>query len=248
MIISVFSPVWYAVMGGYVLCILVLTALLKNKSREKKLLVMEILSIASCVWWIIYKVILYTDPQYEFILANELPLYLCNIALPVSVFAAKKDSRVLQSFLFYGCTLGALMACLTPAEEFCNVPLYLPRCICYWGCHGMVFVLGIGFVTCGLCRPRIRDIGWTCLLLLCVAVLDHVCNALLRATVSETANYSYTYGIEGNPVCELLMKLIPVPCLYLVPAVIPLSVVNVLMYLLTRIGKKKELSTAKTGK
>lgn len=71
-----------------------------------------------------------------------------------------------------------------------------------------------------LYRPRFRDIPGTLLLLLVLTAVMTGLNLLIRGTgLSPTCNYFYTVDPAGNPLLELFRSWIPVPGLYLLPAV-----------------------------
>lgn len=239
MIISVFSPTWFFAVALGLAVLILLSLLMQKKPREQKLHFMKVLSGAGLVFLLAYKVWIFFDPGYDAVFFDELPLNLCNIALVISYFAAKKDQRLLQAFLFYVSTLGAAMALLTPSEGFYDVPLYLARCIGYWGFHLLVLVISIGYVTLGIYQPRLRDIPYACLMLATLGALAHGCNTLLRATVSPTANYFFTYGINGNFITDALLRLIPRPFIFMLPLLLPLALVDCLMCLLAKTKRHK---------
>ena len=239
MIISVFSPVWFFTIVLGVAVLVLLSLLMRNNSREQKLHFMKVLSGAGIVFLLAYKVWIFFDPGYDAIFFDELPLNLCNIALVISYFAAKKDQRQLQAFLFFISTWGATMALLMPSDGFYDVPIYLARCIGYWGFHLLVLVISIGYVSLGIYQPRLRDIPYACLMLAGIGALAHGCNTLLRATVSPTANYFFTYGIEGNFITDGLLRLIPCPFIFMLPLLLLLALVDCLVCLLVKIKRYK---------
>lgn len=237
MIISVFSPAWFFTIVSGVAVLALLSLLMRNKSREQKLHFMEVLSGLGLIFLLAYKIWIFFDPGYDAIFFDELPLNLCNISLIISYFAAKKDQRQLQAFLFFISTLGAAMALLMPSEGFYDVPIYLARCIGYWGFHLLVLVISIGYASLGIYQPHLRDIPYACLILAALGALAHGCNALLRATVSPTANYFFTYGIEGNFITDALLRLIPCPFIFMLPLLPLLALVDCLMCLLAKIRR-----------
>lgn len=249
--ITVFGPVWIALFVIFEAAVIVFCRCNRNKSREWKLRFMQGFSLFSIIYLLVYKVWLLIDPGYETNLLRELPLNLCNLSLPISFFAAKKDKKVPMAFLFYCCTLGAILALVMPEYGFYDVPFYLPRCIGYWGFHMIALNLGTIYILLGLYQPRLRDIPGSLLVLVCVALFCHLCNFLLLTFVHSNPNYCYTYGLEGNPLTELLMQYIPIPFVYLLPMAIPLAAVDCVMCGLAnlgRLGKKKSVQEAEFTK
>ena len=239
LLISVFSPIWFLEMLLIPLALWLLTRSLRRKSREEKLRALWLFSIYAIVYLVVYKTILFLDSGYDAQFFNELPINLCNLSLFFALIAARKDCRFLQAFLFYICPLGALMALLMPCDGFYDVPFWLPRCIGYWGFHLAVPVLSLAFTTSGLYRPRYRDIPAALGVLLGIALFDHGVNVLLRPSLCPEANYCFTFGIEGNPLTEFLMRLIPVPALYLLPLMIPAALVLCAMCWLANLPYRK---------
>ena len=238
--ITVFGPVWIAMLVIFEAAVVVFCTRSKDKSREWKLTFMRRLSLFAVVFLLAYKTWLLFDPGYETNFLREIPLNLCNLSLPISYFAAKKEKKALMAFLYYCCTLGAILALVMPEVGFYDVPIYLPRCIGYWGFHMIALNLGILYVALGLYQPKIRDIPAAMLVLVCVGLFCHLCNYLLRTYLNSNANYCYTYGLEGNPLTELLMKYIPIPFVYLLPMTVPLAAVDCGLCALANIGGKKK--------
>ena len=57
------------------------------------------------------------------------------------------------------------------------------------------------------------------------AMTMHSINVIFRATgICETANYFISYGQAGNFGTDILMKIIPVPLLYMIPTACILTV------------------------
>ena len=240
MLLTVFSFPWFCIMAFGALLTALLPLLLRKKTRDEKRDFLYKLSMGTLVFFLLYKLWLFADPTYETTVFEELPVNLCNIALILMPLAAKTDSRGLMGLLFFECPLGGLMALLMPSEGFYDVPVFLLRNIGFWGTHIMVLVLCISLVALDIYRPKLSDIPLSLAILFAVALCDHGLNAFLRTTVCPEANYLFTYGIEGNPVTELMMEWIPYPLLYLFPAIVPLGLVNLGFYGLTKLGQRKK--------
>lgn len=226
MILSVFSFWWFVIIAFCVgLCVGIPLFFRSRPPKEKQDFLFK-LSLFTIVFFTLYKIWLFLDPTYETSIWEELPTNLCNVAVLCMPLAVKKDWTWLRALLFFECPLGGVMALLMPSEGFYDVPVYLLRNIGYWGTHILVVVLCVSLVTLGIYRPKFKDIPLAIGALFTLAFLNHILNTILRATVCAESNFCFTYGIEGNPVTELMMKLIPVPFLFLLPAAIPLFFVN----------------------
>ena len=240
MLLTVFSLPWFCIMALCTALTAVLPLLLRRKTRDEKRDFLYKLSMATLVYFLLYKIWLFADPTYETTIFEELPANLCNLALILMPLAVRADSRELMGLLFFECPLGGLMALLMPSEGFYDVPVFLLRNIGYWGTHVMVIVLCVSLVTLGIYRPKLSDIPVSVLILFVVGLFVHGFNTVLRATVCPDVNYFFTYGIEGNPVTELLMKWIPYPFFFFLPVAPPLGLVNLGFYGLVKLGQRKK--------
>ena len=226
MILSVFSPSWFIIMAICAGLCVGIPLFFRERSLAEREDFLYKLSFGCIVYFILYKIWLFCDPTYETSIWEELPTNLCNVGTLLMPLAIKKDVRWLRGLIFFDCFLGGLMALLMPSEGFYDVPFYLLRNIGYWGTHTMIVVLSLSLVTLGIYRPKFPDIPKSIGALFTLAFLNHILNTVLRATVCAESNFCFTYGIEGNPVTEWMMKLIPVPFLFLLPAAVPLFLVN----------------------
>lgn len=140
------------------------------------------LALLSVVWLCVYKGLLWAITDYPFSFWNELPLQPCNVVALLSIPAALLQGKAAR-------------------------PL---RAFCFYGFHGLVLALAISFASWALYRPCFTDIPAVLLVLTLLAGAVHLVNLLLRATVYPQASYFYTCGLEGDPVLEWLLELIPV--------------------------------------
>ena len=156
---------------------------------------------------------------------GELPFQLCNINMIIIPIAVLKKSRPLMCFGFFLGPLGALMALVMPGNGFDGYSILLPRMLGYYGTHFMIVIEGLALVTFGLLRPRYSDIPKTLLATLPILLIVLAINYILRWTgLHPKSNYMFMMETEGNPLLELFYSWIPVPCLYLLPSFVILSV------------------------
>lgn len=221
------------------------TARAPHKDNRKFLAVLAAVTTADLA---VYKTLLAFSPDFEFVFWNELPLQPCNIVAILSIPAALLDNRIgrlLKSFCFYGGIVFAPVALAMPVDGFSGVPLISINALGFYGFHGLVLALSISFGTLKVFRPQWRDIPKVLLTLTAIALPVHGINMLLRASVYPDANYFYTYGLEGNPVLEGLMSLIPLPLAYELPLLALMAALCAVINLLFRAGWKAASVCAK---
>lgn len=220
-----FNGVFFGFMGGLLLVAVAIWLLLRKASERKKVIFLVTLCVINIAVFWVYKGFLSMDRQFlevsdlaQFNWFNELPLQLCNInmfLIPIGVLARE---RGLLGFSFYAAPLGALMAMAFPEAAFSGYELFLPRMLGFYVTHGMLLVCGISLVTLGFYRPKFRDFPRVTLGVLLISLAAHGVNALLRATVCAHANYFFTYGADIS-ILKLFWSWIPVPYVYLLPAI-----------------------------
>lgn len=218
----------------------------RNKDDEfrKKLLAFIMLGGLAVYFW--YKYMLSVDADYSAITAaageggfdwwKELPLHLCNINLiliPVSIFTGKRE---LQSFCFFLGPLGALMAILMPCTGFEYYSVLLPRMFGYYFTHWLVVCGSLSLCSFKIYKPRFNELKRTALTILILSFGVFLFSMALRLTgICANANYFYTVEPFGNPILEMLYKIIPVPYLYILPCLLILIPYMVLVtWLLNR--------------
>ncbi|MBR0369071.1 MAG: YwaF family protein [Clostridia bacterium] len=211
------------------LLLAVASAVLNKKSEQTRRRALIIAGIATMAVFIIYKVVLFNDREFDRLTASmggfnwwgELPLHLCNVNMILIPFAVHYDSRPLKSFCFFVGPLGAMMALLMPGLGFDGYPIWLPRMLCYYGIHFAILLEGLALATLRLYRPRLRDVPVTVVTLLAITLVAFGINLILRATgLYPKANYFFSVETEGNAILELFHRLIPVPFLYLLPGTV----------------------------
>ncbi len=228
-----FNGVFWALVAGFALLLILASLLLRGKSERVKRIVIVTACILTTIGFFVYKYYLSIDAEFDAATAHmggfnwwgELPLQMCNInmlLIPVAVLTGK---RPLMSFCFFIGPLGAAMAICMPGAGFDGYSILLPRMLGYYGTHFMIIIEALSLVTFGLFRPRFRDLPGTALTVLLIAAVIFGVNVLLRATgLHPHANYFFSVETEGNPLLELFHSWIPYPFLYLLPSIVILAV------------------------
>ena len=228
-IMSPFNKLFLLCFAAFLLLLVLASLLLRKKSRKTKSAVLIAACLVTLVGYFVYKYLLSLDSDYNVITANmggfnwwgELPLQLCNINMILIPIAVLKKSRPLMSFSFFLGPLGALMALVMPGNGFAGYSLLLPRMLGYYGTHFMIVIEGLALATFGLYRPRFRDLPRTVLTVLLVALGVFAFSMLLRWTgLHPGANYFFSVETEGNFLLEIFHSWIPLPFLYLLPAIL----------------------------
>ena len=199
------------------------------------------LALLSVIWLFIYKGLLWVATDYPFLFWNELPLQPCNVVALLSLPAALARGRIarpLRAFCFYGGIVFALAAMAQPVDGFYDIPLLSVNAVGFYGFHGLVLVTAISFASWELYRPSLSDTPAVLLLLALLGGAVHLINLLLRATVYPQASYFYTCGLEGNPVMDWLLELIPVYFLFELPLLLLMALFCGCITLLFRLGRR----------
>lgn len=195
----------------------------------------------SVVWLCIYKVLLWAATDYPFFVWNELPLHACNVVAllsPIAALIQGRAARPLRAFCFYGGIVFSLAAMALPVDGFYDIPLLSVNAIGFYVFHGLLLVVAISFASWELYRPTFGDTPAVLLIITLLGGVVHLINLLLRATVYPEASYFYTCGLEGNPVLEWLLELIPVYFLFELPLLLLMAFFCGCITLLWRLGRR----------
>ena len=224
-----FNTLFLVVFAAFLLLLILASLLLRGKSERTKRTVLVTACLLTFIGYFIYKYYLSLDADYNVITANmggfnwwgELPLQLCNINMMLIPIAVLRKSRPLMCFGFFVAPLGALMALVMPGNGFDGYSLLLPRMLGYYGTHFMIVIEGLAIVCFGLYRPKFRDLPRTVLAAFLIALVIFGVNMLLRwSGLHPKANYFFSVETEGNFLLEIFYRWIPIPFLYLIPALL----------------------------
>lgn len=213
-IVKTGNKTWWALIATTVFLILIIKNIFKSSSLETIRIFMITFSVFNLLYLFIYKTSLSRVEGYDYLWANELPFYLCNIGSITSLFASITLNPTLMAFCFVEGTFGALLAYLMPDGGFEEVSFFSIMGLGFYGYHGLLMVINMLYVVLGLYVPTFSELipmlVYNSLILLGV----HIININLRKTIHPKANYIYT--IEAtNPILKTFYKILPVKCLYL---------------------------------
>ena len=227
MIISPFNPVFFGLLFLAIAGIVLVSLIFRNRSEKSKSIFLLTFCALNIVFFVFYKCFLSIDKEYliaenldKFNWFNELPLHLCNINMFLIPIGVLKKSKPLLGFSFYLAPLGAFMALIFPESTFCGYPLFMPRILGFYFTHIMIIMSGILIATLGFYRPKFKDLPAITLTFILIAFGAHLINTLLRHTVCSYANYFFTYDTSGISLLNLFRKLINIPFLYELPAIL----------------------------
>ncbi len=168
----------------------------------------------------------------KFVLLNELPLHLCNINLILIPIAILTNNRVLNSFIYFIGTVGAVSGVLFFDSYFLGQGGFTFVVQIFFIYHSILFSLSLLPVLLKRYTPRMTDIFISLAMLFGIGILLHHVNALFRwAGWYGEANYFYTYGMPENLVLGPLKRAINVNLWYMIPLVPVIVGFNFLMWL-----------------
>ena len=253
LILRPLNGVFFLSFGIFALVFLVLSLALRKTRESVRRWTLACLMLAALAGFFVYKYCLSIDKPYAEIMAaagkggfswwEELPLHLCNINLCLIPIAALTKKRSLMSFCFFMAPLGALMALLMPSVGFSDYSILLPRMLGFYGTHFMVFFGGIALCSFGIYKPAYRDFARTLCMAFGLTFLIFLINMAMRHFgLNAHANYFYCVEPETNPLLNLFYKFIPVPFLYLLPAVLILLPYLSLVTLPFHLCEKKKVT------
>ena len=222
MIISRFNYVWMGIIVFAICSAFIMRKILAERTREQKCRIMGFFYVALFALWCSYKYGLSQDPQYDFVIWNEMPLHICNVCTLLGIIASFKDNERLQAFCYYIGTIAAPVAMIVVYPGFLDIPLFSAKGLGFWGYHSLLLGASISFATSGLYKPKFKDIPKTLFTLFICAGLVHIVNYALEQTVYAGADYFFTRGIKGIAFTETMYKIIPIPVICMAPAIIPL--------------------------
>ena len=237
--ISPFNPYWIILTVLEFTLPFILAFLYKDKTRDEKLRFLIYLSSATAIYWLIYKIGLYLDPEYpSFNIWNELPLHTCNTMIILGVLASILDNKSIMAFGFYVGVPCAFLALLMPDLDFVRLPILSSRALGYYGTHALVVIMGLLFASFGLFEINYRNATKAIGFFVLMATLVHVVNIVLRMTVFPDASYYYTFGFNENTLLRAFYSFIPVPLLYMAPIfILSLFVVYFETFIIRLFGK-----------
>ena len=227
-----FNKLFNGVFICFILILIIVSVLLRNKSESTKQMTLVIACICTMIGFVVYKYYLSLDKEFNIITADmggfnwwgELPLQLCNINMLLIPIAVMTKNRALSCFSFFVGPLGAMMALMMPSAGFSGYSIFLPRMLGYYGTHFMIVIEGLALVTFGLFKPRLSDLPRAILTVIIIAFVVFLFNLFLRWTgLFPKANYFFSVETEGNFLLEMFHKWIPVPFLYLLPSIVILG-------------------------
>lgn len=244
MIISRFNYVWMGIIVFAIGSAFAMRNVLEGRTREQKCRILGFFYVALFVLWCSYKFGLSRDPQYDFIIWNEMPLHICNVCTLLGIAASFRDNERLQAFCYYIGTIAAPVAMIVVYPGFLDIPLFSAKGLGFWGYHSLLLCASISIATSGLYKPKFRDIPKTIYTLFVCACLVHIVNFALEQTVYAGADYFFTRGIKGIAFTETMYKLVPIPVVCMAPALIPLYLAACLLtlpaYFSEKYADKKE--------
>jgi len=227
---KIFGVQWFIWFAVFIIGTFFLSKLARKKGRDfaKKLLFWIMIGTLAVYCW--YKVVLVYAPGYSEVLLsigkpknniwNELPLHLCNVNMILIPIGIWKERKSILGFSLCMAPLGALMAVVTPCAGFDGYSIFLPRVFGYFFTHFMILFAGIWIYTFGIYKPTVRDVPKVVIAMFAIYTIVFAISEAIRALeLYEAANYFYSFYHDDIGPLKLFWNLIPMPYLYLLPAI-----------------------------
>ena len=238
MLLSIFSPLWFVLFGADAVLVVVFSMFLRKKEIETKARILTVLAVFNLLYWVLYKFLLSRTPGFDFRLALELPFHLCNLNSMLMIVALNIKKPELLNFCYCFGIIGAFLAILAPDPDFVNIGLFSSvRGYGYWFYHHLLIVQCVLLASTGLYRPGFREIPKSFLILVILYFAMYLINLGIRALTGIPVNYLYTFGMPGNPLIEMLYKILPVYPIYLLPGLVVFIPLCIGLVALGRMGK-----------
>jgi len=199
-----------------------------------------IICYSNALLYIIYKFAQAHEGGYTFDIFSNLPLHFCNLNLLLLPLALHTKNKTLMAYqLYFGVPLAAL-ALVTVYPTFLSRPMWHFTPFVYFFYHSILVVVPIALVKFKFYTPSFKNTCQPTILLVALTATIHGVNVILRATgIAPTANYFFTYGLEGDFFTELLWRFIPYPFFFLLPALLLFAPYIVLLTLPFHLSKTK---------
>ena len=177
--------------------------------------------IFNAVLYVVYKVVQFFQPTYEFYFLLNLPLHFCNLNLILLPLAIYLRNKYLMAYQFYFGVCLAAIALLAIDPAFRGAPLLDFTTITYFYYHSFLMVAPILLIAFRLYRPSFKNVWQPTVFLVGLTAIIHLINMFLRGTgLAPTANYFFTYGLRGDPLTEIYWSIIPYEFFFLLPALL----------------------------
>ena len=108
------------------------------------------------------------------------------------------------------------------------------RNIGFYGTHIIIFGMGLMLASLGYVEPKLKNIKVLLISAVIFSLGAFIVNILLRLATGVDVNYFYAMDPSGISILELFWKLIPVKYLYLLPAVVILTIYTLIVDLIYR--------------
>lgn len=223
MIIKPFNLLYFTLLFVTIGLVIVFSIVFKNKSEFFKKMFIFSIGVFNLVFFIVYKYWLYID-DYPFDIWLEMPLHLCNINIFIISIGVLIKNKYLLTFGGIVGPLGALMALTFPYPNFFDNSIFLLRNIGYYGTHLVIILMGLLIFGFGFIKPELKNLKCLVICSTCLSLFIFLLNLLFRWISGSDVNYFYTMHPNGISILEVFWNLIPVPYLYLLPAILLLVV------------------------
>lgn len=200
--------------------------LLMKKPIEYGLYFLIGLNLVQLVIMTCYRVILIRDKEYMDLCypdtrrsyLMELPLFPCNTAEILFLFALIFQSRILLSYCFFMGLIGPVAALLSPPLGFEKGSLFHYRMIGFYGTHYICLMNIPLLIVSDIFIPTYSDILGAIGVYTLFSLFAYIVNVQINQQhLGSKANYFFNVDPNVNPVYKKCYDLIPIPFIYTLP-------------------------------
>ena len=172
--INSFNPLWWF----YILLQLASIIVIKLTVVKVKLF-LTLFALFTILFLLVYKYILVTTSNGQYIFANELPLYLCNLNIIYGLIGVIYENQILLGFCYSIGLVGAILALVMPEEDFTNIPFFSSRAFGFYGYHSLLLIFDISLVTTNFFKPQYNIVLKIMLLAVITLLAVHLINIII---------------------------------------------------------------------
>ena len=214
---------------------------LRNYDDEKKRRILLYICYFNNVLYIVYKIVQFYLPSYDFDIWLNLPLHFCNINLILLPLALLLRNKYLLAYQFYFGVSLSLLALLAVDEAFRGQPILEFTALVYFYYHSFLMIAPILLVKFKFFTPSFKAVWQPTLILIGLTLMAHIVNMVFRNTgLASEANYFFTYGLHGDPLTDMYWRLIPYEFFFLLPSLLSFAPFIILTTLPFWLRERKE--------
>ena len=151
-------------------------------------------------------------------------LQVCNFNFVLVLLMVVPKFELARQYSIMFSMFAAATVMLSIPKRYADVPWYDLELMNFWFNHVFAIALPLWMLAAGRLKPQKKYIIPVAVCVVAYFLVSYGCTEWLHATgkIPESTTFSYIYDPAGIPPLEMLYKLIPVPCFYLAPLILPM--------------------------